>query len=317
MAFASLEATHLWYQKYRIDADGRDFTNAINTNCICILQEFGSDAQNVSPRFGDWRKGLAVTEEATIFQLCQIFKDFQVRAMPKETSEHDYELEWYQGESDSVPKVKGVFLKVDICIFAPREDGAGVTALEDSGFDEGGVISTAMELVLDSETASCAEITGPLEVKPMNVLPGQTQMHPAHRQSPAPTSSLESEPTPRYNLQSIQDLGRRLDLLAVNERVDALEARTNQLHTVLSYYRITNACVMGSKQQAGPFRYPCRDTIWTGSKVIQLDPSGNRNPPVGPIRTLNVYVLGPENLLGPSGYFCTGMKTHYLGRIVH
>lgn len=43
----------------------------------------------------------------------------------------------------------------------------------------------------------------------------------------------------------------------------------------------------------------------------------DRNPPVRPIRTLNVYVLGPENLLGPSGYFCTGMKTHYLGRIVH
>ncbi|KAG2056704.1 hypothetical protein BDR06DRAFT_969739 [Suillus hirtellus] len=132
-------------------------------------------------------------------------------------------------ESDSVPEVQGVFLKVDICLCAPWEDRAGVTALGDSGFDEGGVISTAMELVLDSETAGCTKIMGPLEVKPMNVLPGQTQMHPAYQQLPAPTSLLESKPTPRSNLQSIQDLGRRLDHLAVNELVEALEARVGSV----------------------------------------------------------------------------------------
>ncbi|KAG1836708.1 hypothetical protein C8R48DRAFT_793667 [Suillus tomentosus] len=269
MAFASLEATHFWYQKYWIDADSRDFTNAINTNCICLLREFGSDAQDIRTTLykhasmhgfiranangHDLTNAIGTNQHIECFSAFRRLEEGPGRhgggnhlptlpniqglpslfsrqpGRPKETSEHDYELEWYQGESDSVPKVKGVFLKVDICIFAPREDGAGVTALGDSGFDEGGVISTAMELVLDSETASCAEITGPLEVKPMNVLPGQTQMHPAHRQSPAPTSSLESEPTPRYNLQSIQDLSRRLDLLAVNERVDALEARVGSV----------------------------------------------------------------------------------------
>ncbi|KAG2085891.1 uncharacterized protein F5147DRAFT_781850 [Suillus discolor] len=71
------------------------------------------------------------------------------------------------------------------------------------------------------------------EKKPMDILPGQMQMHLEHRQSPAPTSSLESEPTPRYILQSIQDLSRRLDLLATNERVDRLEARAGLVETNL------------------------------------------------------------------------------------
>ncbi|KAG1792088.1 uncharacterized protein HD556DRAFT_1309632 [Suillus plorans] len=63
------------------------------------------------------------------------------------------------------------------------------------------------------------------EKKPLDVLPGRAQMQPEDAQSLVPTNLLEPEPTAREILQGIQDLGRRLDLLAANERVDALEVR--------------------------------------------------------------------------------------------
>ncbi|KAG2109998.1 uncharacterized protein F5147DRAFT_652168 [Suillus discolor] len=56
-----------------------------------------------------------------------------------------------------------------------------------------------------------------------------------HKASPeeeiklAPTNLLEPEPTAREILQGIQDLGRRLDLLAATERVDALEVRVDSM----------------------------------------------------------------------------------------
>ncbi|KAG1836103.1 hypothetical protein C8R48DRAFT_783014 [Suillus tomentosus] len=71
------------------------------------------------------------------------------------------------------------------------------------------------------------------EKQPREVLPGQAQIQPEHRQSPAPTNLLEPEPTTRDILQGIQDLGRRLDLLAANERVDALEVRVGSVETNL------------------------------------------------------------------------------------
>ncbi|KAG2100187.1 uncharacterized protein F5147DRAFT_777094 [Suillus discolor] len=70
------------------------------------------------------------------------------------------------------------------------------------------------------------------EKKPMEVLPGRPQMQPEHGQS-APTNLLEPEPTAREILQGIQDLGRRLDLLAANEQVDALEVRVGSVETNL------------------------------------------------------------------------------------
>ncbi|KAG1798397.1 hypothetical protein EV424DRAFT_1546253 [Suillus variegatus] len=50
---------------------------------------------------------------------------------------------------------------------------------------------------------------------------------------PVLTNLLEPEPTAREILQGIQDLGRRLDLLAANERVDALEVRVDLMETNL------------------------------------------------------------------------------------
>ncbi|KAG2086825.1 uncharacterized protein F5147DRAFT_659124 [Suillus discolor] len=71
-----------------------------------------------------------------------------------------------------------------------------------------------------------------VEGKPREVLPGRPQMQPEHGQS-VPTNLLEPEPTAREILQGIQDLGRKLDLLAVNERVDALEVRVGSVETNL------------------------------------------------------------------------------------
>ncbi|KAG2056554.1 hypothetical protein BDR06DRAFT_969938 [Suillus hirtellus] len=71
------------------------------------------------------------------------------------------------------------------------------------------------------------------EKQPREVLPGQAQIQPEHRQSPAPTNLLEPEPTARDILQGIQDLSRRLDLLAANERVDTLEVRVGSVETNL------------------------------------------------------------------------------------
>jgi hypothetical protein len=56
-------------------------------------------------------------------------------------------------------------------------------------------------------------------------------MQPEHVQPPAPSNLPDPEPTAREILQGIQDLGRRLDLLAANERVDALEVRVGSVET--------------------------------------------------------------------------------------
>ncbi|KAG2086820.1 uncharacterized protein F5147DRAFT_659119 [Suillus discolor] len=50
---------------------------------------------------------------------------------------------------------------------------------------------------------------------------------PAPLQPPGPTNLPEPEPSGKDILRSIQDLGRRFDLLATNERVDVLDARVD------------------------------------------------------------------------------------------
>ncbi|KAG2047681.1 hypothetical protein BDR06DRAFT_1029440 [Suillus hirtellus] len=71
------------------------------------------------------------------------------------------------------------------------------------------------------------------EKQPKEVLLGQAQIQPEHWQSPVPTNLLEPEPTTRDILQGIQDLGQRLDLLAANEQVDALEVKVGSVETNL------------------------------------------------------------------------------------
>jgi hypothetical protein len=52
---------------------------------------------------------------------------------------------------------------------------------------------------------------------------------PAPLQPPGPTNLPVPEPSGTDILRSIQDLGRRFDLLATNERVDALDARVDSV----------------------------------------------------------------------------------------
>ncbi|KAG1895102.1 uncharacterized protein F5891DRAFT_1194617 [Suillus fuscotomentosus] len=71
------------------------------------------------------------------------------------------------------------------------------------------------------------------EKKFKEVLPAGAQMQSEHGRSPGPTNLLTSEPTARQILQGIQDISRRLDLLAPNERVDALEVKVGSVETNL------------------------------------------------------------------------------------
>ncbi|KAG1893515.1 uncharacterized protein F5891DRAFT_985859 [Suillus fuscotomentosus] len=82
------------------------------------------------------------------------------------------------------------------------------------------------------------------EQQPTDVLPGNAPMaqlpttsaadpvpQPEQDAQPAPANAMDAEPTARHILQSIQDLGRRLDLFATNERVEALEVRVASAET--------------------------------------------------------------------------------------
>ncbi|KAG2109995.1 uncharacterized protein F5147DRAFT_652165 [Suillus discolor] len=64
--------------------------------------------------------------------------------------------------------------------------------------------------------------------------PGQTsqseQVHPMGVDHPA-----EQEPTAKDILQAIRDLGNKFDLLATNERVDALDAKVNSVEEVFGH----------------------------------------------------------------------------------
>jgi hypothetical protein len=75
---------------------------------------------------------------------------------------------------------------------------------------------------------------GPPVGAPMRKVPTVgTSRRPAQDDQPAPENRADPEPTARDILQSIHDLGRRLDLLATNERVDTLEVRVRSVENIL------------------------------------------------------------------------------------
>ncbi|KAG2108207.1 uncharacterized protein F5147DRAFT_773787 [Suillus discolor] len=63
----------------------------------------------------------------------------------------------------------------------------------------------------------------------------------------APTNRTDPEPTARDILQGIQDLSRKFDLLATNERMDTLDVRVRSVETILH---------LGRKKLAGPIYDP-------------------------------------------------------------
>ncbi|KAG2079539.1 uncharacterized protein F5147DRAFT_784982 [Suillus discolor] len=90
----------------------------------------------------------------------------------------------------------------------------------------------------------------PIEVEqgPMNLMPEKAppnmqpfrslQLPPVDMPAPVlpsvPATPSEPEPTTRAILQSIHDLGRRFDLLATNERMDALDMRVDSVERRIS-----------------------------------------------------------------------------------
>jgi hypothetical protein len=66
-------------------------------------------------------------------------------------------------------------------------------------------------------------------VQPMPTMRPSVQ---AEAETPRAVNPTQPEPTARDILQSIQDLGRRLDLLATSERVDELDARLGSVEDV-------------------------------------------------------------------------------------
>ncbi|KAG2085229.1 uncharacterized protein F5147DRAFT_782139 [Suillus discolor] len=60
-----------------------------------------------------------------------------------------------------------------------------------------------------------------------------TSQQPEQGDQFAPTNRADPEPTARDILQGIQDLGRKFDLLATNERVDTLDVRVCSVETIL------------------------------------------------------------------------------------
>ncbi|KAG1886429.1 uncharacterized protein F5891DRAFT_1200744 [Suillus fuscotomentosus] len=75
---------------------------------------------------------------------------------------------------------------------------------------------------------------GPSVGAPMPTVPTVGTSHRlAQDNQPAPENRANPEPTARDILQSIHNLGRRLDLLATNERVDALEVRVRSVENIL------------------------------------------------------------------------------------
>jgi hypothetical protein len=60
-----------------------------------------------------------------------------------------------------------------------------------------------------------------------------TSRRPEQGNQLVPTNHTDPEPTARDILQGIQDLSKKLDLLAINERVDTLEIRVRSVENIL------------------------------------------------------------------------------------
>ncbi|KAG1823315.1 hypothetical protein EV424DRAFT_1538470 [Suillus variegatus] len=98
--------------------------------------------------------------------------------------------------------------------------------------------------VVEDDMVESEDLAMAGEPKYMDVVPAQTEVPPIptmgssvsvepQGQSVALVNPAKCEPTARDILQSIQDLGRRLDGLATNDRVDDLEERLDSVEEVV------------------------------------------------------------------------------------
>ncbi|KAG2089746.1 uncharacterized protein F5147DRAFT_780539 [Suillus discolor] len=80
---------------------------------------------------------------------------------------------------------------------------------------------------------SCTISKAPAKRTPAKPTRVELDISEEEKQQPAPANHADPEPTARDILQGIQDLSRRLDLLATNEWVDALEIRVHLVENTL------------------------------------------------------------------------------------
>lgn len=74
-------------------------------------------------------------------------------------------MEWYQGEGDSEPPLEDDTLIPHVKTLATWENRSRVTGLGDRGQHERTEVSTALELILDRQTATSAQVLRPLLVE--------------------------------------------------------------------------------------------------------------------------------------------------------
>lgn len=82
----------------------------------------------------------------------------------EKTSEDDENVSGHESEGNSVPCAKNSTLELHVPVLASVLVGTGVAERGNSRFVLGRKVTTALERVLDTKTANCAEITRPLEV---------------------------------------------------------------------------------------------------------------------------------------------------------
>ncbi|KAG1894260.1 uncharacterized protein F5891DRAFT_985148 [Suillus fuscotomentosus] len=73
----------------------------------------------------------------------------------------------------------------------------------------------------------------PADVPIKTLAINSTSQQPKWGDQFAPTNHADPKPTARDILQGIQDLGRRFDLLATNERLDTLDVRVRSVETII------------------------------------------------------------------------------------
>ena len=83
----------------------------------------------------------------------------------EESRDHDKELKWHQRERDNEPPLEDDTLVPHVKALATWENSPRITGLGDRGQHERTEISTTLELILDRQTATSAEVLRPLLVE--------------------------------------------------------------------------------------------------------------------------------------------------------
>ena len=82
----------------------------------------------------------------------------------KQGGDHAEDLRGYKHEADNVPPLEDKTLEFNVWRLAARQDATREACLANGRLDEGAEVSTAAELVLDTQAAVDAKGAGPLSI---------------------------------------------------------------------------------------------------------------------------------------------------------